>query len=34
MVFIQWQEDAAGNLIKQVVWPLGAAMAPLLHPIR
>jgi ABC-type branched-subunit amino acid transport system substrate-binding protein len=32
MVYIQWQKDAAGNLVKQVVWPLEGATAETLYP--
>jgi branched-chain amino acid transport system substrate-binding protein len=32
MVYIQWQEDDGGNLIKQVVWPLEGATAATLYP--
>jgi branched-chain amino acid transport system substrate-binding protein len=32
MVYIQWQEDAGGNLVKQVVWPSEGATAPTLYP--
>lgn len=32
MVYIQWQKDDAGNLIKQVVWPLEGATADTLYP--
>lgn len=32
MVYIQWQKDAAGNLMKQVVWPLEGATADTLYP--
>jgi branched-chain amino acid transport system substrate-binding protein len=32
MVYIQWQEDDAGNLVKQVVWPLEGATADTLYP--
>jgi len=32
MVYIQWQKDAQGNLVKQVVWPLAGATAELLYP--
>ncbi|NOY99019.1 MAG: amino acid ABC transporter substrate-binding protein [Chloroflexi bacterium] len=34
MVYIQWQKDADGNLVKQVIWPLGGATAELIYPIR
>ncbi len=32
MVFVQWQKDSAGALIKQVVWPLGGKTADLVYP--
>lgn len=32
MVYIQWQRDDAGNLVKQVVWPLEGATAETLYP--
>jgi branched-chain amino acid transport system substrate-binding protein len=32
MVYIQWQKDDAGNLAKQVVWPLAGATAETLYP--
>jgi branched-chain amino acid transport system substrate-binding protein len=32
MVYIQWQADDAGNLVKQVVWPLAGATAETLYP--
>jgi ABC-type branched-subunit amino acid transport system substrate-binding protein len=32
MVYIQWQKDDAGNLAKQVVWPLSGATAETLYP--
>jgi len=32
MVYIQWQEDDAGSLAKQVVWPLEGATAETLYP--
>ncbi len=34
MVYIQWQRDEAGNLVKQVVWPANGATAELLYPLR
>jgi branched-chain amino acid transport system substrate-binding protein len=34
MVYIQWQKDASGNLVKQVVWPLEGKTADLVYPIR
>ena len=33
MVYIQWQKDDAGNLAKQVVWPLEGATAETLYPL-
>ena len=33
MVYIQWQKDADGNLLKQVVWPLEGATAESIYPI-
>ncbi len=33
MVYIQWQKDEAGNLTKQVVWPLEGATAETTYPI-
>jgi ABC-type branched-subunit amino acid transport system substrate-binding protein len=33
MVYIQWQKDGAGNLVKQVVWPLEGATAETIYPI-
>lgn len=33
MVFIQWQYNDAGELVKQVVWPLTGATAETLYPI-
>jgi len=33
MVYIQWQKDEAGNLTKQVVWPLEGATAKTIYPI-
>ncbi len=32
MVYIQWQKDASGNLVKQIVWPEGAATASAVYP--
>ncbi len=34
MVYIQWQKDASGTLVKQVVWPLAGKTADALYPIR
>ncbi len=33
MVYVQWQKDSSGNLVKQIVWPEAGATAPLLYPI-
>lgn len=30
MVYVQWQKDANGNLVKQIVWPTEAASAELI----
>jgi branched-chain amino acid transport system substrate-binding protein len=32
MVYVQWQKDDAGNLAKQVVWPLEGKTADALYP--
>ena len=32
MVYVQWQKDGAGNLSKQVVWPMEGATADALYP--
>ncbi len=32
MVYIQWQKDDSGNLVKQVVWPEAGATAKPLYP--
>jgi branched-chain amino acid transport system substrate-binding protein len=34
MVYIQWQEDAEGNLVKQVVWPAEGATAEAIYPLH
>ncbi len=34
MVYIQWQKDSSGNLVKQVVWPETGASTSLKYPIR
>lgn len=34
MVYIQWQKDASGALVKQVVWPAEGATAKTLFPIH
>lgn len=33
MVYVQWQKDASGNLVKQVVWPLEGQSADPLYPL-
>jgi branched-chain amino acid transport system substrate-binding protein len=33
MVYIQWQKDASGNLVKQVVWPAEGKSADPIYPI-
>ncbi len=33
MVYVQWQKDASGNLVKQIVWPSAGATAQMLYPI-
>jgi ABC-type branched-subunit amino acid transport system substrate-binding protein len=32
MVYVQWQADASGHLVKRIVWPVNLAIAPLLYP--
>ena len=34
MVYIQWQRNAAGALVRQVVWPEEGRSAPALYPAR
>jgi branched-chain amino acid transport system substrate-binding protein len=34
MVYIQWQKDADGNLVKQVVWPAEGVTAPTIYPLH
>jgi ABC-type branched-subunit amino acid transport system substrate-binding protein len=34
MVYIQWQKDAGGKLVKQVIWPDQAMTAKALYPIH
>lgn len=34
MVFIQWQKDASGKLVKQVVWPAAGKTADPIFPIK
>lgn len=34
MVYIQWQKDASGSLVKQVVWPAEGKTAETIYPIR
>jgi len=33
MVYVQWQKDAGGNLVKEVVWPLEGKSADALYPL-
>ena len=33
MVYVQWQKDADGNLIKEVVWPVEGQSAEPLYPL-
>jgi branched-chain amino acid transport system substrate-binding protein len=33
MVYVQWQNDADGNLVKEVVWPIEGKSADLLYPL-
>jgi branched-chain amino acid transport system substrate-binding protein len=33
MVYIQWQKDASGNLVKQVVWPSEGKSADAVYPL-
>lgn len=32
VVYVQWQLDSAGSLVKRVVWPIDLAVAPLTYP--
>jgi ABC-type branched-subunit amino acid transport system substrate-binding protein len=34
MIYIQWQKDSSGNLVKQAVWPEAGASAPVLYPLH
>jgi ABC-type branched-subunit amino acid transport system substrate-binding protein len=34
MVYIQWQKDSSGNLVKQVVWPAEGATASVIQTSR
>ncbi len=34
MVYVQWQKDASGALVKQVVWPLEGKTAETVYPIK
>jgi ABC-type branched-subunit amino acid transport system substrate-binding protein len=34
MVYIQWQKDSSGNLVKQVVWPTEGATAKVMYPLH
>lgn len=33
MVYVQWQKDSSGTLVKQIVWPAAGSTAPLLYPL-
>lgn len=33
MVYVQWQKDADGNLVKEVVWPIEGKSADPLYPL-
>jgi branched-chain amino acid transport system substrate-binding protein len=33
MVYVQWQKDSSGNLVKQIVWPEAGATASVLYPL-
>jgi len=33
MVYIQWQKDTGGALVKQVVWPAEGKSADALYPL-
>lgn len=34
MVYIQWQKDASGTLVKQVVWPAEGKSADAIYPLK
>ena len=34
MVYVQWQKDDSGNLVKQIVWPAEAKTTDALTPVR
>ncbi len=34
MIYIQWQKDSSGKLVKQVIWPEEAATAKVKYPMR
>jgi branched-chain amino acid transport system substrate-binding protein len=34
MVYVQWQKDAGGKLVKQVVWPAEGKTADAIYPIK
>jgi branched-chain amino acid transport system substrate-binding protein len=34
MVYIQWQKDAQGDLVKQVVWPAEGKSAEAVYPMH
>ncbi len=33
MVYVQWQKDSSGNLVKEVVWPLEGKSADPIYPL-
>jgi len=33
MVYVQWQKDSSGNLVKEVVWPLEGQSADPIYPL-
>ncbi|MFN3928120.1 MAG: hypothetical protein ACK4OK_00590, partial [Thermoflexus sp.] len=33
MVYLQWQKDASGNLIRPIVWPEAAQAAEPIYPL-
>ncbi len=34
MVYLQWQKDASGNLVRQIVWPEAAKTAEPIYPLE
>lgn len=33
LVYVQWQQDNQGKLVKRVIWPIELATGPLIYPI-